>query len=637
MRERRVRESKRESKSKGCLSSLWMLLSKSVAVDVRGVHAMRVCLSLLVLIDLLARAPHIRMYQTDEGMFGKRERSEEDWPLALHVIWRSYYSHIVLNGMLACAAVSLMIGDSPRISAIITWILWTSMISIDENLLQGGDHILAGGLFFLILLPHEDNYEESTNYFKRVSQTQHLYAKKTVRVLKDFASTMGQMAFLVWLSSIYWGSVYGRKESPEWHQVGSAVSNILHDDNLAKPLGKILRKSPWICKNMTHMSMFVEWFAPFLLFLPLVSNGIFRLIGVSLLMGLHVGLGLSISLGFFQSVCFCLLLPFVPAQAYDKASKILNWLSHRFPALQFWLRILSILSRKSAKNEKLYPEYNDSLALSSIMKILNIKMLFSHKQKQKYRRMISKFRRSLGSGCHCIEILSAAVRVFLACIIIGLVARFEIVGSQTKRWLNLRTEYGFYPHADRMITGWWIVPGELRDGKTIDLYAQDYGDIHRTAALAFDAPVPNLDKSVILSRPDRRFASRHLRGATVSWTGLEGDKTNAYRYLRYICNVWNSQIGRTRKEESTDLVTVSLQVVASLGLSDKNDDGKTEWRMLMKNHHIEIARYQCLHKDGRKPGRIVTPSQFDAIVSKGIAELSARAEAIADTSNSMAG
>ena len=91
------------------------------------------------------------------------------------------------------------------------------------------------------------------------------------------------------------------KGSPEWMRDYTAVGTILRDDNLAKPLGRVIREYPAMTRFLTWSSMLVELWAPWAILLGgKLFRGVFRLLGCVSLMGLHAGMGNSIALGWFQ-------------------------------------------------------------------------------------------------------------------------------------------------------------------------------------------------------------------------------------------------------------------------------------------------------------------------------------------------
>ncbi|GAB5358616.1 hypothetical protein AAMO2058_000473800, partial [Amorphochlora amoebiformis] len=432
--------------------SLFLCLKRfvveSVSVDVRGVQLARTMLGCLVLLDLWIRAPLIDFYQTDDGARGVREALPDDWAFSPHIYFRSYTAQVLLNSATALAANGMILGDFPRTCAFFTWWLWRSMISENEDMLQGGDHILAGGLFFLSILPHTEKQRRPSSFL--------LY----------LINWLGQLGFVLWLFGIYWGSYFGRSGSLAWNKFGTAVSTILHDENLATFIGRVLRKSPTLCYFLTHGSMICELVSPILILFPIGFEGLFRFLGVVSLQGLHLGLGLSIDLRFFQAACFFILLPLLPSEAYDKAAKCLP-----HPG-----RIFQICITNIPYFQRLY-----QVAKKVVRRLKRTKSKFSHSESQHGHDIESTMTNSapkLGKPYkrrawrRALGFVGVVGRIFL--LFAGYAALLGMVGiavpGKLDRIIPLRAGYSFYTTADRMVSGFWQVPGLLRNGQVIDLW-----------------------------------------------------------------------------------------------------------------------------------------------------------------------
>mmetsp|Transcript_3412 Transcript_3412/g.6380 ORF Transcript_3412/g.6380 Transcript_3412/m.6380 type:complete len:340 (+) Transcript_3412:1-1020(+) len=220
-----------------------------------------------------------------------------------------------------------------------------------------------------------------------------------------------------------------------------------------------------------------------------------------------------------------------------------------------------------------------------------------------------------------------------------------------KRFVPLRTHMSFYRHVGRMGSGWFVVPGLLRNGDTIDLWQPGLGDVDREGSLLayrtelfenkttkttiMDAKTTIMDatehdsasfspilqnsnqiriKTNIINAPPsplkdqhKMFATRQLRGLSVKFVDFKNkDNAPAHNFLKYVCNKWNRD-RNPKKLLPRDLIQVSLMAVVNVGVPDPDKD-YMGWRYLLADYPLEFARYQCLYNQRTIPGPIDLPN-----------------------------
>eukprot|EP00466_Bigelowiella_natans_P002897 jgi/Bigna1/70333/fgenesh1_pg.11_\ len=258
------------------------------------------------------------------------------------------------------------------------------------------------------------------------------------------------------------------------------------------------------------------------------------------------------------------------------------------------------------------------------------------------------------------------LHLFLA--ILGISATF----LSEQRWFQrygtpIKMRGGFYPKVDRMISGWWRLPGTLRNGREIDIFRSlgEVGPVHRRASLmAANETMNRKEHSAIVQRP--LPPSRHFRAISTSWTGLTPEMQGInVRYLQYVCDTWNKGRRKIRSRSSkntlfsldgifhynqdgsndnshttttrtkrlpTDLMSVSLAAVVTIGYPDPDGEGKGYlgggWTTLLRDYKVEIVRYQCLSAAGRPVGEVDVPSPVRGPLLKAMVKASDERERI---------
>lgn len=98
---------------------------------------------------------------------------------------------------------------------------------------------------------------------------------------------------------------------------GTALFFALKIDTMARqPLAGWLLQWEGLYKALTHMTIFMELYAPLIMVVSAV-HPLVKLLTVLAFMGLHVGMGLALHIGMFPIVCVIAWIAFLPGRLWD--------------------------------------------------------------------------------------------------------------------------------------------------------------------------------------------------------------------------------------------------------------------------------------------------------------------------------
>jgi hypothetical protein len=268
------------------------LWARALAVDPRGLGALRVGLGLLLLYDLATRFADLTDHYSDLGVLPVAQVPAPDLGsgyLSLHLLSGSVGWQLLLFGVAAGFALALLVGR------------WTPWATLGSFLLLGSLHARnplvcyeADALLALLLL-----------WFGLSAAGR----APPGRISWPRAALVLQVCFVYLFAFL-------SKTGPTWWD-GSAVAYALHVDQYATPLGVWLRGWSGLCAALTWGTLAVEAAAPLLLVCPWWSERA-RLAGVGLLAGLQVGFFLCMDLGIFPVVSLLALVPLLPPSVWDR-------------------------------------------------------------------------------------------------------------------------------------------------------------------------------------------------------------------------------------------------------------------------------------------------------------------------------
>ena len=119
-------------------------------------------------------------------------------------------------------------------------------------------------------------------------------ALKSDSSLGFFCGFCRKRAFIIQLCTMYWFTGWA-KMNPTWLK-GEAIHNVLNLNIVCRPLGKYLLEYPDLLGTMCHVTLWMEFGAPFLLFIPWKTAWI-RTGLVTIFFGFHLGIVLTMTVG----------------------------------------------------------------------------------------------------------------------------------------------------------------------------------------------------------------------------------------------------------------------------------------------------------------------------------------------------
>lgn len=307
-------------------------LEKYFGIDVRALAVFRVLLGLLLLCDLCCRAWHLEAHYADTGVLPRSYMALDGlnnfpYQMTLYSLSGEPWFVSLVFAAAAVFAVALMIGYRTRTAAVGSWILLLSLHARNIIVLQGGDDLLRCLVFWAMFLPLGACWG--------VDHALRKNGKPEPRVVCSAATfaILLQLCFMYWFTAIL-------KNHAFWRTEFSAVYYALSMELFTKPLGYHLLEYPGLLRMFTSLTWLLEFYGPFLLFLPVASKQV-RTAVVFAFIGLHIGLALTLQLGLFPYICIAAWLLFLPTAFWD-------WLQGLL-AINAEPLTLSVVSGKSAR------------------------------------------------------------------------------------------------------------------------------------------------------------------------------------------------------------------------------------------------------------------------------------------------
>ncbi len=270
---------------------------RGFALDLRSLALFRVSIGLCLMVSLLLRLPEVEAFYSDEGVLPREALIRLRDPfLSLHLISGSWTVQMALFLVAILFATTLTFGYRTRLSAVVSWVLITSMQARNPLVAHGGDNVLRVLLFWSMFLPLDGPREE----FDRRRGVLHL-------------SPAG-VGLIFQVCAVYWFA-FAEKLDPIWLTERSAVYYALHLDMFATPLGAWVRDSPELTRLLTVATIGLEFLGPLLAISPLLTSQL-RLVAVVSFIGFHLGLALTMRLGTFPWICSAAWLAFLPSEVW---------------------------------------------------------------------------------------------------------------------------------------------------------------------------------------------------------------------------------------------------------------------------------------------------------------------------------
>ncbi len=287
-------------------------LEELFGIDLRSLAAFRIVLAVILLLDLIFRAPWIEAHYTDAGVLPLAALYKHYWVStnwSIHALSPDAPLQYWLFGIQAAFTVAMLVGWNTRVANIGVWVLLTSLQTRNQLVLQGGDDLLRMLVFWSIFLPMGARWALDA---------------RGKDDLKANTFSIGTVALMCQIIYMYWATAY-LKSAPVWWPQGLAVEMALRLDSYTTWPGKLLLASPFT-RPLTYFTLGWEYIGPLVALSPW-KRGPVRTFAVFVFFIMHLGFGATLEIGlFWMTSCAC-WLPFLPGWFWDN-------LPRKFPSLK---------------------------------------------------------------------------------------------------------------------------------------------------------------------------------------------------------------------------------------------------------------------------------------------------------------
>ncbi len=283
------------------------LLGDLFGLDTRSLAVARVWLGLLCARDAVLRFEDLRFFLTDAGAVPRQAVLEELGRvehLSLFMAGGTTLWAAILVALYGLSGLAFAAGAWTRWSNAVLWFLAISLQSRNGIVLQSGDVLLRLVLFWFLFLPAG----------ARLS-LDHLVTRPTSAPARSVLS-MATVGYGLQLALVYVCTAV-LKTGKVWHN-GQAVYYTLQIDHFAKqPFADWLLGVPPLVVGLSHTTVWWETVGPLLLLVP-VLRGPVRTAVVSGFVLLHVGFFLGLEIGLFPWICIASWVALYPGWLWDR-------------------------------------------------------------------------------------------------------------------------------------------------------------------------------------------------------------------------------------------------------------------------------------------------------------------------------
>lgn len=295
-------------------------LTQIFTLDLRSLALLRVGVASVLIYDLLERWTDLEAHYTDFGILPREAlwKYFSSWNLTFHSMSGYWQIEAALFCIALVFGIMLLFGYKTRLATIVSWIFLISLQNRNPVICYGGDSVLRMMLFWGIFLPWGARFAVDTVRFGLKSG-----ANKIAHV--------GTVGYIVQICCIYIFTAV-LKSGAEWREDFTAVYYAVSLDELKTPLTDILYNGPpWLLAFLTVAVLIWEFSGPLLLLTPKWRVRLFGVIGFVLL---HAGFGMFMRLGIFPFVSAVCVFGFVPGEVWERLGK--RWHSRRQKGVEIY-------------------------------------------------------------------------------------------------------------------------------------------------------------------------------------------------------------------------------------------------------------------------------------------------------------
>jgi hypothetical protein len=534
-------------------------VAEVLGADLRSLAAFRIVLGLLVLADLANRATDLSAHYADAGVLPRTVLIQEvlaPSKFSLNLINGQPFFQALLFGAAALAALGMLVGFRTRVMTVVAWALLLSIQWRNPLVLGAGDILLHLLLFWGALLPL-GAYWSVDRALKAAPPrlSMHFLSFATVGLFM-------QIAFMYWFTAIL-------KSGEEWRVDGTAIYYALSIDQIVTPIGTHLYQFPELLKVMTFGTLALEAFGPLLLFSPFFTGPV-RTATVAAFMSLHFGIWLTMDIGIFPWISAFCMVCLLPGWFWDKAAEELRAafpkqpqvsqsLRHAAAQLIYWFPLRMRVSSGVAVGQSSIaslPARSDGNRMESQAATRVAETSPRGKSRLTASVIERKARHGVAERSGLImlrsslatDLFAALCLFFVFCWNLTTVSSFTLPEriSSFGLFLGLDQSWGMFAPYPSKEDGWYVIPGNLRGGKQVDVMPitrDDFG-LH---AVSWEKP-PSVAGT---------YKNEHWRKYLERIWDRDYSDQRLY-FGQYICREWNAR--HTGSEQLMDFqVTYMLE------------------------------------------------------------------------------
>ena len=535
--------------------------------DLRSLAALRIVLAILVLADLAGRVTDLSAHYTDEGVLPRSVLLEDvlsQWSFSLNLMNGEPFFQVLLFGVAALAALALLVGYHTRLATIVLWVVLLSIQLRNPLILNNGDRLLRLLLFWGMFLPLGAHW--SVDHALKVTRSQ-----LSMRFLS--LATVGllmQIAFVYCFTAL-------EKSGRDWRVDGTALYYALSNEQWSTPIGSYLlyHLPPLLLEVLTFSTIMLEAFGPFLLFCPVLTGPV-RTGAILAFMSLQLGIWCMMDIGLFNLISAFCMVCFLPSWFWDKVIPKLRGAFPERPSivrrLQYvverlvnigwssfraWLSTTADVGQTTA--EDVAAGNNQEKSHTSHIGAASTVEARRQSEAQLTDKVATEQERGRGNAAKseplmlrsslATNLLAGLFLLWIFCWNLINVSSFMMPERAVPlgTFLGLRQSWGVFAPNPPKDSGWYVIPGTLRDGQQVDLVtAVTHNDFSRGEGVTWEKPQDVVDT----------YGNKYWRDYLGDIRGKEHADQRQH-FGNYICRQWNAR--HSGVEQLTELEIVYMK------------------------------------------------------------------------------
>ncbi len=282
-------------------------LTDLFGIDPRTLALARIALAVVLIYDLVGRAPDLQLMYSDAGLYPIADVAKfwgpDTWRWSLHMMGGSAAFQGVMLAIAGLFALLLLVGWQTRLATIASWMLLVSLHTRVPSLVTGGDALILMMLFWGMFLPW--GRRASVDAWRCGDR-----GNPAPVVSVASAAILLQIAFMYLFTAF-------SKCNYLWFE-GKALASVFQNPLFTRPLAEWLANYPTLLGGLTHGTLVLELAGPPLMFCPWKTRTI-RALVVGCFVALHIGIELTMHVVIFSEASLAALTLFTPSTFWSRA------------------------------------------------------------------------------------------------------------------------------------------------------------------------------------------------------------------------------------------------------------------------------------------------------------------------------